>query len=96
MVATPKTALFTGISAGVIGYFLGPYVDHSEGILGSVALLIAGLVVAVPAYFFVFGLRKDQLIGFWVANPAILKRVGAWILGVGVTAALFQLLHYAT
>src|SRR6185436_17898673 len=92
-VATPRNALVTGIVTGIVMYFFGPYVDRSEGAVGTVLMLACVAVVAVPAYFLVFGLSKEQLVGFWVANPALLKRIGAWLLGVASVSAIFSLLH---
>jgi len=95
-VATPRTALITGIATAVVMYFFGPYVDRSEGALGTVLLLVAVAVVAVPAYFLVFGVGKEQLVGFWFANPALLRRMGAWLLGAASTAAIISLVHLVT
>ena len=96
MVATPKTALLTGMATAVVGYFFGPYIDRSHGFLGAVLLLGAVAVVGLPFYYLVYGLTRDQLVGFWLANPPLLRRIAAWILGAAVTAAVLSLIHYSS
>ncbi len=87
--------MITGVVTALVMYFFGPYVDRSEGTVGAILLVVATAAVAVPAYFLVFGLSKEQLVGFWVANPALLKRMGAWVLGAASTAAILQFVHLA-
>lgn len=94
IVATPKTALLTGMVAAFIMYFLGPYVDHAQGLAGDILLLATALLVGLPACFLVFGLTKDQLVGLWIFDRELLKRMGAWVIGVFSTATAFQFLQY--
>lgn len=96
MTATPKTAALAGVGAAIAGIMLGPYVDHSQGLVAAVFLVVATASVAIPMYFFVFGLRREQLVGFWMLRPDVLKRVGAWFLSAASVAALFQFAYLLT
>ena len=91
--ATNKSAAITGIYAGLLGLLLGPQVDN-----GSPAwLLVATAALAGPAYFFVFGLRRDDMVGMWIFDPPLLKRIGLCVAGamcVG-TIAQFVILLFA-
>ena len=80
-VATPQSAAMTGALTALGGLLLGPIAD-GKGPFSTVALMLGVLWVGVPAYFFVLGLRKDQLVGAWMFQPALLKRIAAWSLGV--------------
>jgi len=84
--ATNKSAAITGIYAGLLGLLLGPQVDS-----GSTAwLFVATAAFAGPAYFFVFGLRREDMVGLWVFQPSLLKRVGLCLAGVMCVGTIAQ------
>src|SRR5450755_2128776 len=93
--ATQTTALLTGIASGFVLWFVGPTMDQSQGLVGTVLLIGGALLVGVPAYFFVFGSTRSEMEGLWLLRPELLKRVGACFLGAASTVALFSLLRYA-
>ena len=90
--ATPITALLAGFEAAAILYFLGPRIDQPNNPSSSYLLVLGALLVGVPAYFYVLGLKRSDLVGMWVLNPALLKRVGLWLLAAGSCTAVLALI----
>jgi hypothetical protein len=88
MRATNTTAAITGLYAGVLALVLGPRVDAG----GALWLLIATAAFAGPVYFFVFGVRRAEMVGAWAVQPALLKRMGLCVAGIICVAASAQLL----
>jgi hypothetical protein len=87
MRATNITAAITGLYAGALALVLGPRVDAG----GALWLLIATAAFAVPAYFFVFGVRRAEMVGAWALSPALLKRMALCRAGIICVAAGAQL-----
>jgi len=89
--ATQKSAFATGIYSGVIVVGLGPIIDNG----GATLLILAVLAVAGPAYFYVFGVRREDMVGAWIVRPDLVKRIALCCLGVGCVAAAAQFLFVA-
>lgn len=90
--ATNDSAAITGIYAGLLGLLAGPKVDAS-----NLAYLVgAAAAFAVPAYFFVFGVRREDMVGTWYLQPALLKRVAVCIAGVAAVGAIAQIVLVLT
>ncbi len=89
--ATTNTALATGAYCSVVLFLLGPLID-GKGSGSSAWLLVGVLAVGVPAYFYVFGVTKQEMVGLWVLQPALLKRVAACFLGAIATGTVGWLL----
>ena len=89
--ATTGTALATGVYCSVVLFVLGPLID-AKGPSSSAWLLVGALAVGIPAYFCVFGVTREEMVGLWVLQPALLKRVAACFLGAISTATLAWLL----
>jgi hypothetical protein len=88
--ATNKSAAITGIYAGLIGLLLGPQVDS-----GSTAwLFVATAAFAGPAYFFVFGIRREDMVGLWVFDPPLLKRIGLCLAGAICVGTIAQFIIF--
>jgi hypothetical protein len=47
-------------------------------------------------YFFVFGIKRSEWVGLWAFKPELLKRIGAWFLGVASIGALAQFYIFFT
>ena len=95
IVATQKTAALTGVWSGVVAVFLGPLVDNT-GPLSSLWLLVSVMLVSVPAFFFVFGVYRKNMVGLWMFDPALLKRVFVCLGGVVAVGLLAQLAWLVT
>ncbi len=91
IVATPKSAAITGALSATISVFLAPLIDRQPS-LSVWSMLLIVIVVCLPAYFFVFGIRKRDMIGAWLFSPPLLKRMAAWVLGVFSVATVAQFL----
>jgi hypothetical protein len=84
--ATNMTAAVTGLYSGLLGLVLGPRVDAG----GPWWLLIATAAFGGPAYFFVFGVRREEMVGLWVLKPALLKRMALCFAGIICVATIAQ------
>ena len=85
--ATNKSAAITGLLAGLFGLLFGSRVDAGS----TVWLVLAFAAIAVPPYFFVFGLRREDLVGLWFLQPSLLKRMALWFVGIICVGTLAQL-----
>ena len=86
--ASNNAAAVTGVGASAVGYFLGPLADRHD-VAGSVWLLILVLLAGLPAYFFVFGVRKEHMVGNWMFEPSLVRRIA--LFSAGATAMAFVL-----
>jgi hypothetical protein len=59
---------------------------------GALWLLIATIAFAGPAYFFVFGVRREEMVGLWVLKPALLKRIALCFAGIICVASIAQVI----
>ena len=89
--ATNKSASVTGIYAGVLGVVLGPAIDSG----GAVMLFLSTLAFALPAYFLVLGVKREDMNGLWFFRPDILKRTALFIAGIVCVATITQLIFIA-
>jgi len=96
IVATPKTAFLTGAISAFVLFIAGPSMEGAKGFLGDLVLVLGALVVGLPAYFFVFGVKRGERVGFWAFKPEVLKRIGAWFLGIASIGALAQFYIFFT
>jgi hypothetical protein len=85
--ATNKTALLTGLYGGVLGMVVGPNVDTGS----SVWLVVAAIAFTTPAYFFVFNVRRADMVGLWILEPALLKRLALCCSGAVFICTLAQI-----
>jgi hypothetical protein len=85
--ATNKTALLTGLYGGLLGMVVGPNVDTGS----SVWLVVAAIAFATPAYFFVFDVRRADMVGLWILKPALLKRLALCCSGAVFVCTLAQI-----
>jgi hypothetical protein len=85
--ATNKSASVTGLYGGLLDVVLGPRVDAGGGFW----LVIIAIAFAAPAYFFVFGIRREDMVGLWIVNPALLKRLALCCAGVVCICILAQI-----
>jgi hypothetical protein len=74
--ATPTTAAIAGAYCSIVELLLGPLIDKQTP-SSSVWLIVGALAVAIPAYFFVFGVAREEMVGLWVLRPALLH--GFWV-----------------
>ena len=89
--ATQGTALLAGIASAAVMWFAGPAIDQAQGFAGGALLIGGALLVGVPAYYCVLGLKRTELVGLWVLRAELLKRIAAWLLGAAFTAAALSL-----
>jgi hypothetical protein len=54
-------------------------------------LLILLLVVGLPAYFFVFGVKKEDMVGNWMLEPSLLRRTALFLAGASATAFVLSI-----
>lgn len=84
--ATNTSAAITGLYTGVLALAVGPRVDAG----GSLWLLIATAAFAGPAYFFVFGVSRADMVGPWLLKPALLKRIALCLAGIICVGTIAQ------
>jgi hypothetical protein len=85
--ATPTTAAVTGGYCSIVGFVLGPLIDKPTS-SSSVWLIVGTLAVGLPAYFFVFGVTREEMVSLWVLQPALLKRIAACFVGAVAVASV--------
>ncbi|MCK9688726.1 hypothetical protein [Scleromatobacter humisilvae] len=90
--ASNNTAAVTGIGATTAGYLLGPLADRHDA-SGSVCLCVLVLMIAVPAYYFVFGVKKEDMEGNWMFEPSLIKRIALFLAGAIAMAFVLSLAH---
>lgn len=85
---TPLTAALAGIVAALAWPWLWAKFG-GPGDAGSVELVVATLlVIALPAHAFVVGFGRSASSEGRTLDTALLKRVGAWLAGALLTAAI--------
>jgi len=89
LTASNNTAAVTGIGASAVGYLLGPLADRHDT-SGSVWLFILVLMVGLPAYFFVFGVKKEDMVGSWMLEPSLLRRIALFLVGAAAMASVLS------
>jgi len=89
--ATNNSALLTGLYAGLLGLVVGPSVDTGS----SLWLVVAAIAFATPAYFFVFGVRRADMVGLWILKPELLKRLALCCVGVVGVCTFAQIVFIA-
>lgn len=50
-------------------------------------------MVGVPAYFFVFGVKKEDMVGSWMVEPRMLRRIALCLAGAIAMAFLLSLVQ---
>jgi len=90
--ATNTSAAITGLYAGVLGLVLGPRVDAG----GALWLFLATAAFAGPAYFFVFGVSRAEMVGDWMIKPELIKRIALCFLGIACIATAAELFFTAS
>jgi hypothetical protein len=90
--ASNNTAAVTGIGASAVGYLLGPFADRHDT-SGSVWLVVLVLMVGLPAYFFVFGVKKEDMVGNWMLEPSLIRRIALFLAGAIATAFVLSLVQ---
>lgn len=88
--ATPTTAAVTGAYCAGVGLVLGPFVD-TPGPHSTLWLVLAVALVATPSYFFVLGIPRAQMVGPWLVQSPLLKRIAAWLVGAVSVATVASL-----
>lgn len=92
--ASNSTATLTGSAASVAGCLLGPLADRRD-VLGDVCLILLVAGVVLPAWFFVFGVRKDDRVEGWMLEPALVGRIAMFIAGAAATALVLSVVSRA-
>jgi len=90
--ASNNAAALTGVGASVLGYLFGPLADRRDAV-GSVCLFLLVAAIGIPAYFFVFGVKRDGTVAGWLFEPALLKRVALCLAGAISTAFVLILVQ---
>jgi hypothetical protein len=91
LVATDRSAIATGALAALVAVCLATFVD-ADSPSGSAALIVGTLFIGIPAYFFVLGIRRGEMVGLWAFRRPVLRRVALF----GLTAAsLFTVVQLA-
>lgn len=88
------TAAITGAYCALVLLMLGPMLDR-PGDHGALWLLLGAALVGVPAYFFVLGVAREQMVGFWVLQPPLLRRVAVCFLACALVVAFASLFFQA-
>ena len=88
--ATPTTAAATGAYCAVVLLVLGPAIDR-PGPFSTLWLLLGVALVGAPAYFYVLGVAREQMVGLWVFQRPLLQRFAAWFLACASVLAGFTL-----
>lgn len=69
-----------------------PFADRHDT-SGSVWLVVLVLMVGLPAYFFVFGVRKEDMVGNWMLEPSLIRRIALFLAGAIATALALSLVQ---
>lgn len=85
--ATNRSAAAVGAIAGIILFFAGPVID-GPGRAASVWLVTCAVAIGLPAYFYVLGVPIEERTGLWALRPALLIRIGSFLLAAGSVVAL--------
>jgi len=88
--ASNISAALTGIGASVVGSLLEPLADRHDT-SGSIWLFILVLMIGLPGYFFVFGVKKDDMVAGWMLEPPLLRRIAMFLAGAIATAFVLSL-----
>jgi hypothetical protein len=88
--ATSRTAAVTGAYCAVVLQLLAPMIDR-PGANSALWLILGVALVGIPAYFFVLGVTREQMVGLWVLQPPLLQRVAVWFIACGSVAGLAPL-----
>lgn len=90
--ASNNTAAMTGVGASTIGYLLGPLADRHDT-SGSIFLLVLVVLIGLPAYFFVFGVKKEDMVSGWMPEPSLVRRIVLFLAGAAATAFVLSLVQ---
>jgi len=90
--ASNNKAALTGIGAGILGYLLGPLADRRDT-AGNICFLLLAVCVCLSAYFFVFGIKRKDMVRGWMFKPSLVKRVALWFAGLIASAFVLTLVH---
>lgn len=85
--ATSVTAAVTGAYCAVVLLVLEPVVD-GLGTHSTLWLLLGAALVGIPSYFFVLGVPRKKVVGVWVLQPPLLRRLAAFLLACVAVASV--------
>jgi hypothetical protein len=92
---TPVTAALAGIASAILWPLAWSRFGGASGGFSIESILATLLLIAVPAHAFVVGFGYRSAPGGRTLDVALLKRLGAWLLAAGVTAAAMGLVRSA-
>jgi hypothetical protein len=49
------------------------------------------LLVGLPAYFFVFGVKKADMVGNWMFEPSLVRRIALFLAGAVAMAFVLSI-----
>ena len=92
LTASNSKAALTGVGASVLGCLLAPVADRRD-VVGSICLLLLVAFIALPAYFFVFGIKRQDMVGDWMLETSLVKRIASWLASAAATAFVLMLMQ---
>ena len=92
--ATQTTAALTGAYFGVLLLALGPMID-SQGPYSTYWLLLGAALVGIPGYIYVLGITRQQMVGAWLLEAPLLKRIAICLICCASVAAVSSLVYAA-
>ncbi len=90
--ASNNASALTGVGASVLGHLVGPLADRRDTV-GSVCMLLLAAGIGIPACFFVFRVKRDDMVAGWRFQPGLLKRVALFFAGAIATAFVLMLIQ---
>lgn len=85
---SPVTAALAGVFSAVTWPLLWSRFGNVQSGGTIEVIVITLLVIALPAHAFVVGFRPVRIAGAASVDTALLKRIGAWLAGAGVTVLI--------
>ena len=92
---TPVTAALAGIVSAILWPLAWSRYGGATAAFSIELILATLLLIAVPAHAFVVGFGYRAAPGARTVDVALLKRIGAWLVAAGVTAAAMGLYRAA-
>ncbi len=86
LVATPLTATITGVYCAIVLLLLAPQIDSPSS--SSLWLVLGALAVGIPAFFFVLGVKREEMVGLWLMQRSLLDRIASFLLAAAASVAL--------
>ena len=90
--ASNSKAALTGAGASVLVCFLAPLADRRD-MVGDLCLLLLMAFIGIPAWFFVFSVKRQDMVDGWMFETTLVKRIASWLAAAIATAFVLMLVQ---